>query len=198
MEKNFKRMNGYLDTLRRSNYLSQESIQRKNLNQLFSEFEDTLIAQKNKFTDNFDDASVQAIFSMYSGLANQGWTFTEFDSLFSNEKEELLVKTLWEFYKKFLKLTNNDEEDLDSTNTFSSVYDKKQISTDWVLSKGVYLPSIGVIFDDKIKVTLTFMLSNGQIQTQSFRIDPDLLEDFIRNVKLSLKSAQNFEKELSG
>ena len=62
---------------------------------------------------------------MYSGLANQGWTFTEFDSLFSNEKEELLVKTLWEFYKKFLKLTNNDEEDLDSTNTFSSVYDKK-------------------------------------------------------------------------
>jgi hypothetical protein len=52
------------------------------------------------------------------------------------------------------------------------------------------------VVEEKIKITLTFILSNGELAKQVFRVDPDLLDDILRKLKMALKAAENMEKEL--
>ena len=44
---------------------------------------------------------------------------------------------------------------------------------------------------------LTFINPDGLMEKQVFRIDPDLLDDCIRQLRLALKAAENLETEIA-
>lgn len=196
MEKNYKHITGLIESLRRSNQFSSPPALTVSLKTLLQEFSEILLYSRKKFSAEVDEAFLETIFSIYAALQNQGWTLTEFDSMFTDGKDLKISKILWDNYTTFLGLTNNNDTDPDQENMFCAIFDKKLISTDWELDMGVYLPSLGVVVEEKIKITLTFILSNGELAKQVFRVDPDLLDDILRKLKMALKAAENMEKEL--
>lgn len=196
MEKNYKHITGLIESLRRSNHFSSPQALTASLKALLQEFSEILAYSRKKFSPEIDEAFLETIFSIYAALQNQGWTLTEFDSMFTDGKDLKISKILWDDYTTFLALTNTNDTDPDQENMFCAIYDKKLISTDWELDMGVYLPSLGVVVEEKIKITLTFILSNGEMAKQVFRVDPDLLDDILRKLKMALKAAENMEKEL--
>jgi hypothetical protein len=196
MEKNHKHITGLIESLRRSNQFSSPPALTASLKTLLQEFSEILAYSRKKFSSEIDEAFLETIFSIYAALQNQGWTLTEFDSMFTDGKDLKISKILWDNYTNFLALTNNNDTDPDQENMFCAIYDKKLISTDWELDMGVYLPSLGVVVEEKIKITLTFILSNGELAKQVFRVDPDLLDDILRKLKMALNAAENMEKEL--
>jgi hypothetical protein len=196
MEKNYKHITGLIESLRRSNHFSSPQALTASLKALLQEFSEILAYSRKKFSPEIDEAFLETIFSIYAALQNQGWTLTEFDSMFTDGKDLKISKILWDDYTTFLALTNTNDTDPDQENMFCAIYDKKLISTDWELDMGVYLPSLGVVVEEKVKITLTFILSNSEMAKQVFRVDPDLLDDILRKLKMALKAAENMEKEL--
>ena len=196
MEKNFKHLNTVLDTLRRTNHLGSEQSLAKELSNLMTQFSEIQNFQKKKFDDSVDNDFMELIFSIFSSLHNQDWTFTEFDTAFTEQLQKF-SSIIWQSYQTFLQLTKNDDTSPDQNDIFCSIYEKKLISTDWELDMGVYLPSLGVVVEDRIKQVLTLLSSTGELSKQVFRIDPDLLEELMRNLKMALISADNMQKEIA-
>ena len=195
MEKNFKHFNSVLESLRRTNHLSSVESLTQELSNLITQFSEIQNLQRKKFDDTVDNDFMELIFSVFSSLNNQDWTFTEFQTAFT-EQLQPFSDVIWQSYQNFLQLTKNDDTNPDQNDIFCSIYEQKLISTDWDLDMGVYLPSLGVVVEDKIKQTLTLMSSTGHVSRQVFRVDPDLLEELMRNLKMALNSAENMRKEI--